>query len=71
MRPTIRHVNGEEREEWKLPRGFSCEAKLLNFLKKKQVNEFFRVKTVIILNFRNEKIIFLVFYVDDVNKSVP
>ena len=45
--------------------------KLLSFFKKKQVNEFIRVKIVIILNFRNKKVIFAVFYVKDVNKSVP
>ena len=30
-----------------------------------------RVKIVIVLNFRNEKVIFIAFYVKDVNKSVP
>ena len=45
--------------------------KLLSFLKKEQVNEFVRVKAVIILNFCTKKIIFVVFYVKDVNKSVP
>ena len=45
--------------------------KLLSFSKKKQLNEFMRVKIVIVLNFRNEKVIFIAFYVKDVNKSVP
>ena len=35
---------------------------------KKQVNEFVRVKCVIILNFQDEKVIF---YAKDVNKTVP
>ena len=46
-------------------------ATLLRFFKKKLVNEFVRVKNVIVLNFCNEKVIFIVFYVKDVNKSVP
>ena len=45
--------------------------KLLSFFKKKQLNKFMRVKIVIVLNFRNEKVIFIGFYVKDVNKSVP
>ena len=45
--------------------------KLLSFFKKKQLNKFMRVKIVIVLNFRNEKVIFIAFYVKDVNKSVP
>ena len=45
-------------------------AKLSGFLKKKQVNKLIGVKTVITLNFRNKKIIFVVFYVKDVNKLV-
>ena len=36
-----------------------------------QINEFIRVKTVIILNLCNKKIIFAVVYIKDVNKSVP
>ena len=44
--------------------------KLSGFLKKKQVNKLIGVKTVITLNFRNKKIIFVVFYVKDVNKLV-
>ena len=44
---------------------------LLRFLKNKQVNELVRVKIVMILNLRNEKVAFIVFYVKDVNKSVP
>ena len=45
--------------------------KLLSFSKKKQLNEFMRVKIVVVLNFRNENVIFIAFYVKDVNKSVP
>ena len=45
--------------------------KLLSFFKKKQLNKFMRVKIVIVLNFRNKKVIFIGFYVKDVNKSVP
>ena len=45
--------------------------KLLSFFKKKQLNKFMRVKIVIVLHFRNEKVIFIAFYVKDVNKSVP
>ena len=41
------------------------------FLWKKQANEFIIVKIVLKLNFRIEKVIFIVFYVKDVNKSVP
>ena len=37
----------------------------------RKTNEFIRVKIVIILIFRNEKVIFVVFYVKDVNKTVP
>ena len=44
---------------------------LLRFLKNKQVNELVRVKIVMILNLCNEKVAFIVFYVKDVNKSVP
>ena len=43
---------------------------LLRFFKNKQVNELIRVKIVIILSFRKEKVIFMIFYVKDVNKSV-
>ena len=35
--------------------------KVIKLSLKKQVNEFIRVKTVIILSFRNEKITFIVF----------
>ena len=38
---------------------------------KKQVNEFIKVKIVIKANFCLEKVIFIVSYVKDVNKSVP
>ena len=41
------------------------------FLKKKQVNEFIRVKIIIILNFHNGKVVSIVFYVKGVNKSLP
>ena len=40
----------------------------VNMFNKKQVNEFVRVKCVIILNFQDEKVIF---YAKDVNKTVP
>ena len=77
-----REKSRKGREKQKQPPDFSCEShffttgvmkptKLLSFFKKKQVNEFIRVKIVIILNFRNKKVIFVVFYVKDVNKSVP
>ena len=45
--------------------------KLLSFCKKKHVNEFPKVKIVIELNFRIEKVIVTVFYAKDVYKSVP
>ena len=45
--------------------------KLNKFFKGKQVNEFIRVKIVIIINFWDEKVIFILFYVKDVNKTVP
>ena len=45
--------------------------KLNKFFLKKQVNEFIRVKIVIIINFWDEKVIFILFYVKDVNKTVP
>ena len=51
--------------------GVMKPTKLLSFLKKMQINEFIRVKTVIILNLCNKKIIFAVVYIKDVNKSVP
>ena len=77
-----REKSRKGREKQKQPPDFSCEnhffttgvmkpTKLLSFFKKKQVNEFIRVKIVIILNFCNKKVIFAVFYVKDVNKSVP
>ena len=43
--------------------------KLIFFFKK--VNEFMRVKVVIMLNLRDEKVIFIAFYVNDLNKTVP
>ena len=45
--------------------------KINKFFKKKQVNEFIRVKIVIIINFWDEKVILILFYVKDVNKIVP
>ena len=51
---------------------FIKPTKLLSFVRKKeQVNEIIRTKIVIILNFCNEKVISIVFYVKDINKSVP
>ena len=50
--------------------GVMKPTKLLSFFKMKQVNEFIRVKTVII-SFRNKKITFVVFYVKAISKSVP
>ena len=41
------------------------------FFLKKQVNEFIRVKIIIILNFHNGKVVSIVFYVKGVNKSLP
>ena len=51
--------------------GVMKQTKLLSFLKKKQISEFTRVKTVIILNLCNKKIMFAVVYIKNVNKSVP
>ena len=51
--------------------GFIKPAKLLRIFKKKGVNEFIKVKIVVILNFCNEKVIFVVFYVKNMNKLVP
>ena len=45
--------------------------KVTNFKKTTTVNEFIRVKILLILNLRNEKVTFRVFHVKDVNKSVP
>ena len=45
--------------------------KVNKFFQEKQLTEFIRVKIVIILIFRNEKVISVVFYVKDVNKTVP
>ena len=36
-----------------------------------KVNEFIGVKVVIMLNLRDEKVIFIAFYVNDLNKTVP
>ena len=44
--------------------------KTIKFLKKKQVNEFIRIKILLILNLHNEKVTFRVFHVKDANKSV-
>ena len=43
------------------------ETKLLCYFESKQENDFIWVKFVIILNFYNKKLIFIVFYVKDVN----
>ena len=52
--------------------GIIKQTKLSSFLKKKkQVNEFIRVKIIIILNFHNGKVVSIVFYVKGVNKSLP
>ena len=54
-------------EEWEQPPTISCELAifsrrgLLRFILKKQVNLFIRVKIVIMLNFHNVKVIFIVF----------
>ena len=61
------------------PTGVIKPTKLISFLRKKkkekkekkQVHEFIRVKVVTILNFRYEKVDFILFYVKDVNKTVP
>ena len=50
--------------------GVKKPTKLISFFKK-QANEFISVKVVIILNFQDEKVYFIVFYVKDVNKTVP
>ena len=50
--------------------GFRKPTKLISFFKK-HVNEFIRVKIVIILRFQYEKAIFIVFYIKEVNKTVP
>ena len=51
--------------------GVIKETKLISFFIKKQVNEFIRVKIVIMLNFRDEKVIFIAFCVNYMNKTVP
>ena len=52
--------------------GIIKQTKLSSFFKKKkQVNEFIRVKIIIILNFHNGKVVSIVFYVKGVNKSLP
>ena len=51
--------------------GFIKPAKLLRIFKKKGANEFIKVKIVVILNFCYEKVIFVVFYVKNMNKLVP
>ena len=43
--------------------------KLFFFFLRKQVNEFIRVKLVIILNVSIGKVTFIAFFVKDVNKS--
>ena len=45
----------------------TVETKLLCYFESKQENDFIWVKLVIILNFYNKKLIFIVFYVKDVN----
>ena len=45
--------------------------KLSSLFKKKQVNKFIRVKIVIVIDFWDEKVNFILFYVKDVNKTVP
>ena len=45
--------------------------KLLSSFKKRQIDEFIRVQTFLILNLRNEKVTVIVFHVKDVNESVP
>ena len=42
----------------------------IEMLYMKQVNKFSKVKIVIKINFNIEKVIFIVYYVKDVNKSV-
>ena len=51
--------------------GFMKPTKLLSFLKRNEVNKFISVKTVIMLRSRIKKLIFVVFYVRDVNELVP
>ena len=43
----------------------------IEILYMKQVNKFNKVKIVIKINFHIEKAILIVYYVKDVNKSVP
>ena len=43
--------------------------KLLRFKKKKQVNEFIKLKTLLIINLPKENVTFIVFHVKGVNKS--
>ena len=45
--------------------------KVISFVKKRQVDEFIRVKTFLILNLLNEKVTFIVCHIKEVNKSVP
>ena len=44
---------------------------MIEILYMKQVNKFSKVKIVIKINSHIEKVIFIVYYVKDVNKSVP
>ena len=45
--------------------------KLLGFFKKRQVDEFIRVKTFLTKNILNKKVTFIVFHLKDINKLVP
>ena len=45
--------------------------KVIEILYMKKVNKFSKVKIVIKINSHIEKVIFIVYYVKDVNKSVP
>ena len=45
--------------------------KVIKFLWKEQINEFIKVKLVIISSICVQKVIFIFFYVKDINKSVP
>ena len=44
---------------------------LVSSSQKKQKNEFICVKLVIMLIFGNEKVLFIIFFVKDLDKSLP
>ena len=51
--------------------GYKSNKVIKIFLKKKQIYEVIRVKSLLILKLRNKKVTFIVLYVKYVSKSVP